>query len=87
LPADHWAKLRSTNPLERVNREIGRRTDVVGIFPNDRSLIRLAASVVIEQNDEWLVGKRYLSQHSLDTILTDSKKDNNKQEALELTAA
>jgi putative transposase len=47
FPADHSAKLRSTNPLERVNREIGRRTDVVGIFPNDRSLIRLAASVVI----------------------------------------
>src|SRR5205085_7652204 len=55
FPADHWPKLRSTNPLERVNREIGRRTDVVGIFPNDKSLIRLAASIVIEQNDEWLV--------------------------------
>jgi transposase-like protein len=52
FPAEHHPKLRSTNPLERVNREIGRRTDVVGIFPNDRSLIRLAASVVIEQNDE-----------------------------------
>ena len=73
--------------MERVNREIGRRTDVVGIFPNDRSLIRLAASVVIEQNDEWLVGKRYLSQHTLDTILTDHEKDNDRKEAPELAAA
>jgi len=87
FPADHWPKLRSTNPLERVNREIGRRTDVIGIFPNDRSLIRLAASVVIEQNDEWLVGHRYLSQHSLDAILTDYEKDNNRKEPAELTAA
>ena len=74
FPADHWPKLRSTNPLERVNREIGRRTDVVGIFPNDRSLIRLAASVVIEQNDEWLVGRRYLSNHSLEAVLDEDKK-------------
>jgi putative transposase len=85
FPADHWPKLRSTNPLERVNREIGRRTDVVGIFPNDRSLIRLAASVVIEQNDEWLVGKRYLSQHTLETILTDQEKE--RKETAELAAA
>jgi putative transposase len=87
FPAMHWPKLRSTNPLERVNREIGRRTDVVGIFPNDRSLIRLAASVVIEQNDEWLVGHRYLSNHSLEAVLNDYKKANNKQEARELTTA
>src|SRR5436190_22657075 len=86
FPADHWPKLRSTNPLERVNREIGRRTDLVGIFPNDRSLIRLAASIVIEQNDEWLVGKRYLSNHSLDTLLND-EKENNRKETPELTAA
>jgi len=69
-----------------VNREIGRRTDVVGIFPNDRSLIRLSASVVIEQNDEWLVGHRYLSQHSLDAILTDYSKDNNRKEPAQLAA-
>jgi transposase-like protein len=87
FPTMHWPKLRSTNPLERVNREIGRRTDVVGIFPNDRALIRLATSVVIEQNDEWLVGHRYLSSHSLDAILADNKKDNEQEEARELTAA
>ena len=87
FPAMHWPKLRSTNPLERVNREIGRRTDVVGIFPNDRALIRLAASVVIEQNDELLVGHRYLSAHSLEAILSDFNKDNDKEETRELTTA
>src|SRR5262245_6521814 len=87
FPLMHWPKLRSTNPLERVNREIGRRTDVVGIFPNDKALIRLAASVVIEQNDEWLVGHRYLSAHSLDAILSDLNKENDKEQTRELTAA
>jgi len=88
FPTEHSPKLRSTNPLERVNREIGRRTDVVGIFPNDRSLIRLAASVVIEQNDEWLVGHRNLSNHSLEALLDQERKQNdNREETRELTAA
>jgi putative transposase len=88
FPLDHWRKLRSTNPLERVNREIGRRTDVVGIFPNDRALIRLATSVVIEQNDEWLVGRRYLSAHSLDAVLDqENKDDKTREETRELTPA
>jgi putative transposase len=88
FPEDHWPKLRSTNPLERVNREIGRRTDVVGIFPNDRALIRLAASVVIEQNDEWLVGRRYLSVHSLEAVLEgDRGREEEQEEVRELTAA
>jgi putative transposase len=65
FPAAHWTKLRSTNPLERVNREIGRRSDVVGIFPNDASAIRLAGALLIEQNDEWLVTRRYLSEESM----------------------
>jgi transposase-like protein len=69
FPREHWSKLRSTNPLERVNREIGRRSDVVGIFPNDASLIRLAGMLLIEQSDEWLVARRYLSQESLSSIL------------------
>ena len=69
LPAEHWTKLRSTNPLERVNKEIGRRSDVVGIFPNDASVIRLAGALLSEQNDEWLVQRRYLSVESMALIL------------------
>jgi transposase-like protein len=69
FPAMHWSKLRSTNPLERVNREIARRADVVGIFPNDASALRLAGALLIEQNDEWLVGRRYLSEESLGLVL------------------
>jgi hypothetical protein len=56
-----WSKLRSTNPLERFNKEIGRRTNVVGILPDDRSLTRLVGMLCLEQNDQWLVGRRYLS--------------------------
>jgi putative transposase len=61
--------LRSTNPLERFNKEIGRRTDVVGIFPDDRSLIRLVGMLCLEQNDEWLVGRRYLSAAAMEPLL------------------
>lgn len=68
FPRDHWTKLRSTNPLERINREIARRSDGVGIYPNDQSLIRLASMLLIEQCDEWLVGRRYLSQESVATL-------------------
>src|SRR6478735_1609943 len=74
FPREHWSKLRSTNPLERVNREIGRRSDVVGIFPNDAALIRLAGMLLIEQTDEWLVARRYLSQESL-TALRDGQTE------------
>jgi len=69
FPAGHWSKLRSTNPLERFNKEIGRRTDVVGIFPNDQALIRLAGMLCIEQNDEWLVGRAYLGAESMSQVL------------------
>ena len=69
FPPAHWSKLRSTNPLERFNKEIGRRTDVVGIFPDDASLIRLVGMLCLEQNHEWLVGRRYLSTAAMEPLL------------------
>jgi len=54
----HWRQIWSTNPLERVNKEIKRRTDVVGVFPNPAALLRLAGAVLIEQHDEWEAGDR-----------------------------
>ena len=68
FPTEHWPKLRSTNPLERFNREIGRRTDVVGIFPDDASLVRLVSMLAIEANDEWLVGRGYISLRSMASL-------------------
>jgi putative transposase len=87
FPTDHWRKLRSTNPLKRFNREIGRRTDVVGIFPDDQSLLRLAAMLAIEQNDEWVVGRRYLSAASMGPLLEDRPHRHNDEEVLELQPA
>jgi len=83
FPAAHWPKLRSTNPLERVNREIGRRTDVVGIFPNDASALRLAGALLIEQNDEWLVNRRYLSAESI-TLILENQTTEEREELAEL---
>jgi putative transposase len=69
FPREHWTKIRSTNPLERVNKEIGRRSDVIGIFPSDQAVIRLAGALLLEQNDEWLVQRRYLSAESMAIVL------------------
>jgi hypothetical protein len=65
FPAEHWQKIWSNNPLQRVYKEIKRRTNVVGIFPNEAALIRLVGSVLSEQHDEWQVSKRYFSVGSL----------------------
>ena len=60
FPSQHRTKLHSTNPLERLNKEVKRRADVVGIFPNEASITRLIGAVLLEQNDEWLLQCRYM---------------------------
>ena len=61
FPKSHWKKIRTTNGVERVNKELKRRTRVVGAFPNDESLLRLVVSLLIDINEEWITGRRYLS--------------------------
>jgi putative transposase len=69
FPVAHWRKIWSTNPLERINGEIKRRTNVVGIFPNDASIVRLVTAVLVETHDEWAVAeRRYLSEESMAKI-------------------
>ena len=72
FPAPHRVKLHSTNPIERVNGEIKRRTEVVGIFPNEDAIVRLVGAILLEQNDEWAVQRaRYMTLETIAPLSDD----------------
>ena len=86
-PKSIWKQIWSNNPLERLNKEIKRRTNVVGIFPNREAVIRLIGAVLAEQNDEWAITRRYMSAGALERAMQLALNPAPRPETEELIAA